>query len=34
VYGFAQATILRGRFVVNDGAFVGDKGYGAYLARC
>ena len=34
IRGFAQTTILRGRFVVRDGAFVGSKGYGTYLARC
>ena len=28
-----RSTIVRGRFVVRDGAFVGSRGYGRFVER-
>ena len=33
VSGAVRSTIVRGRFVVRDGAFVGSRGYGRFVAR-
>ena len=33
VWGGVHSTIVRGRFVVRDGAFVGTRGFGRFVER-